>query len=354
MKFKRFLFISFLIILFIGCLYKMNQQYDKLARYPYELNEEQRTLVLAHLDTEGINYIVSQQIKPEQFLPFITCEGFDIANTLWYDVAIHAQEATAEYVVSFINHYKMNLEYTTLEDTLHNYTYNVLARFFDEGDGYAPLHTLKLVSNPQQRYLLLRNNETLYNYEAKDLELVNDLPHTGFMDNNDITLHHEAVGPLRELLAAASEINGKEYGNLHIRSGFISYEAQTLLYQQALAEHGEKDAHLYWNPPGRNEEQLGYTLTLGIDEEEAAREDATTPSVEESAQPNVEEQQQVIWLKDNAYKYGFTLRYPKGKEGITQKNYQPFTLRYIGKDLAKYLHDNNLTLEEVNLQDFEE
>lgn len=52
------------------------------------------------------------------------------------------------------------------------------------------------------------------------------------------------------------------------------------------------------------------------------------------------------WLMDNAYKYGFVLRYPEGKKDATGLSYAPWHFRYVGIDLAKILHDQNLTLEE--------
>ncbi|MDU5587911.1 MAG: D-alanyl-D-alanine carboxypeptidase family protein [Finegoldia magna] len=52
------------------------------------------------------------------------------------------------------------------------------------------------------------------------------------------------------------------------------------------------------------------------------------------------------WLRDNAYKYGFVLRYPEGKKDITGLSFAPWHFRYVGIDLAKILHDQNLTLEE--------
>ncbi|OXZ37724.1 D-alanyl-D-alanine carboxypeptidase family protein [Finegoldia magna] len=52
------------------------------------------------------------------------------------------------------------------------------------------------------------------------------------------------------------------------------------------------------------------------------------------------------WLMDNAYKYGFVLRYPEGKKDTTGLSYAPWHFRYVGIDLAKILHDQNLTLEE--------
>ena len=52
------------------------------------------------------------------------------------------------------------------------------------------------------------------------------------------------------------------------------------------------------------------------------------------------------WLINNSYKYGFVLRYPKGKEHITRYVYMPWEFRYVGKEVAKIMHDENLCLEE--------
>lgn len=49
------------------CLWKMNEHYDELARYPYELTDEQRNLVLEHFDTEEINYLVTQKLNQKNF-----------------------------------------------------------------------------------------------------------------------------------------------------------------------------------------------------------------------------------------------------------------------------------------------
>ena len=55
---------------------------------------------------------------------------------------------------------------------------------------------------------------------------------------------------------------------------------------------------------------------------------------------------EIIWLIKNAYKYGFILRYPLGKENITGYNYEPWHYRFVGIDLAQELYEKNLTLEE--------
>ena len=52
------------------------------------------------------------------------------------------------------------------------------------------------------------------------------------------------------------------------------------------------------------------------------------------------------WLDENVEKFGFIIRYPKHKEDITHINYEPWHIRYVGKENAKYMKDNDLTLEE--------
>ena len=55
------------------------------------------------------------------------------------------------------------------------------------------------------------------------------------------------------------------------------------------------------------------------------------------------------WLINNAYKYGFILRFPKGKEDITGYKYEPWHYRYVGQEAAKVIYENDLTLESIML-----
>ena len=52
------------------------------------------------------------------------------------------------------------------------------------------------------------------------------------------------------------------------------------------------------------------------------------------------------WLEKNSYKYGFILRYPKGKEHITGYMYEPWHYRYVGSEVAKVIKEKNITYEE--------
>lgn len=52
------------------------------------------------------------------------------------------------------------------------------------------------------------------------------------------------------------------------------------------------------------------------------------------------------WLIDNSYKYGFIVRYPEGKKDKTGIDYSPFHFRYVGKKVAQYIKEQNLTFDE--------
>jgi LAS superfamily LD-carboxypeptidase LdcB len=75
--------------------------------------------------------------------------------------------------------------------------------------------------------------------------------------------------------------------------------------------------------------------------------DVSSISVNYSTSSSFANSAQGQWLAQNAHLYGFILRYPSGKEGITGYAFSPSHLRYVGVQLATYLYENNLTLEEL-------
>lgn len=122
--------------------------------------------------------------------------------------------------------------------------------------------------------------------------------------------------------------------NLVFRSGYRSYDTQKQLYSSYVARDGEEAANKYSAKPGHSEHQSGLAFDVGsID----ASNDFQTSFL------NTPEGQ---WVKEHSHEYGFIIRYPKGKEAITGYQYEPWHLRYVGKALAKTIHDQNTTLEE--------
>ena len=98
-------------------------------------------------------------------------------------------------------------------------------------------------------------------------------------------------------------------------------------------EEAREDALLTVAPAHYSEHETG--LAVDIVAVTNQRLDAT----QENAREN-------IWLQENCYKYGFILRYPKGKEEITGFSYESWHFRYVGKAAAKEIYDKGITLEE--------
>ena len=137
---------------------------------------------------------------------------------------------------------------------------------------------------------------------------------------------------LEEFNIAFSEMQeaAKQEGiNINIVSGYRSYNKQTSLYNNYVAKDGKAAADTYSARPGHSEHQTGLAADLNMVDTSFENTDAGK------------------WLANNCYKYGFILRYPKGKESITGYIYEPWHFRFIG-DEAKNLYNNGnwITLEE--------
>lgn len=115
-----------------------------------------------------------------------------------------------------------------------------------------------------------------------------------------------------------------------IVSGYRSYSRQDTLYNNYVARDGKVAADTYSARPGHSEHQTG----LAADINSLDQSWINTPEGK--------------WLNNNCYKYGFIIRYPKGKESITGYIYEPWHIRYVGVDVATALYNdgNWLSLEE--------
>ena len=99
-------------------------------------------------------------------------------------------------------------------------------------------------------------------------------------------------------------------------------------------EKGLDHALQYVAPPGGSEHQTGLAV------------DVIFRRNNEMIEEQTEEDPEIKWLFLNAHKFGFILRYPKGKESITGFNFEPWHFRYVGKELSTELYSSNNTLEE--------
>ncbi len=129
-------------------------------------------------------------------------------------------------------------------------------------------------------------------------------------------------------MQAASKVEGL---NVWLQSGYRSYDLQDKLYKNYVATTGQAAADTYSARPGHSEHQSGLAYDVNIINDTFA----DTP--------------EAVWLANNCYKYGFILRYPKGKSNETGYKYEPWHFRYIGNvELATKLYNNGdwITLED--------
>lgn len=123
---------------------------------------------------------------------------------------------------------------------------------------------------------------------------------------------------------------------IDIMSGYRSYLYQEKIYNKLLMERGFAYTFRSIAKAGCSEHQTGLAIDICVYRDNKCY-----------IEGEIEEMEEGQWIRDNAYKYGFILRYPKGCEGVTGFNYEPWHFRYIDNvDVAKEIYLNNLTLEE--------
>ena len=134
-----------------------------------------------------------------------------------------------------------------------------------------------------------------------------------------------------QMFAAAKNEKGF---NMWAQSGFRSYSTQKSIYNRYVSNDGKANADRYSARPGYSEHQTGLAFDVC----------ATNKPCITNGFDNTEEAK---WLSENAYKYGFILRYVKGKEDETGYMYESWHFRYVGKELAEKLYNNGnwITLE---------
>ncbi len=127
-----------------------------------------------------------------------------------------------------------------------------------------------------------------------------------------------------------------------ICSSYRSWERQNTLFDKQVAkqqnnglpyEEAYEKAKTVVAFPGTSEHQTGLAADIV----------ATSHQVLDDSQEQTAEQQ---WLMEHCWEYGFILRYPKDKSDVTNIIYEPWHYRYVGHEVAQYIHENGLCLEE--------
>ena len=148
--------------------------------------------------------------------------------------------------------------------------------------------------------------------------------------SEEMYLRQEAAEALAEMAQAAEDTGVK----LMLASGYRSYNFQRNLYGSYVSSQGQAQADRTSARPGHSEHQLG----LAADLEPTSRQCEIEVCFGDLPEGK--------WLAANAYQYGFIIRYPSDKESLTGYDYEPWHVRYIGKDLAAKVKQSGKTLEQ--------
>lgn len=134
----------------------------------------------------------------------------------------------------------------------------------------------------------------------------------------------ETVAAFESMRAEAASLGH----TLWIASGFRSYATQEKVYNSYASRDGSAAADRYSARPGHSEHQSGLAFDLN--------------TITEAFGYTPEGQ----WVAANAHRFGFIVRYPQGKEGVTGYIWEPWHLRYLGVGTATSVHNSGLSLEE--------
>lgn len=188
------------------------------------------------------------------------------------------------------------------------------------------------LTDPTSLWVIVNKHNQLNpkDYAPSDL-VVPDIPLRLTAKDDEMKMRKPAADALKEMYDGA-KADGLE---LMVSSGYRSYSFQVGLYNRYVQQQGKAVADSQSARPGYSEHQTGLAVDLEPSSRKCEVEDCFGDTPEGK------------WVAANAYTYGFVIRYQQGKQSTTGYIYEPWHIRYVGKDLSTELHkQGNPTLED--------
>lgn len=197
-----------------------------------------------------------------------------------------------------------------------------------------PTPTPNPMPQPNDFTLLVnRENPLSEDYDVETREIINNGEKTG--KQFDIRV----IDKLESMLKDAADAGYP----LIVRSAHRTISYQKMLYTNKVQEYlnagysqqaAETEAGKWVAVPGTSEHNLGIVV------------DIVNQGYTGELEQYFEDSAHFAWLTENCADYGFILRYPKNKESVTGIVYEPWHYRYVGEEVAHYIMENGITLEE--------
>lgn len=178
-------------------------------------------------------------------------------------------------------------------------------------------------NNPLDKYFVIEKLVSVGKCYDEDTSTYSDC---------DILLEERTTICLMAMLEEVNKIDDKK--QVIPNSGYRDIVSQQRVMDYYIELEGLEKAMKRVSIPGTSEHHTGLAVDLAV-------------LINDSELINLDDaKEQFDFIMENAYRYGFILRYPSSKEDITGIMYEPWHFRFVGIELAKYLYFNSLTLEE--------
>jgi|GEM_PF-94772 len=274
--------------------------------------------VLKTASVDDLAYLVDKQYSYDTIKPYMAVKGFTYQDMAKY-IKLYAKKKNYNYAVLYTTYPQIistNSSETTytITDPEASYTTLVKKGFALKSD-YVPSDLV----TPEEKYVS-------YGKWADSTVDADD-------SMKNYRLRQECYDAFVDMYEAAEKL---DY-HILIRSGYRSYKKQQETYDMYEEKYGGIYAQEHVALPGQSEHQTG----LGID--------MTSQSVVDGDRLVFGDTAEYKWVCENCYKYGFILRFADGTSDITGITQEPWHFRYVGKEAAKIIYENNWTLEEYVL-----
>lgn len=201
-----------------------------------------------------------------------------------------------------------------------------------------PYRAALFTTDPAYRVLVNKQHTVGESYAPATLTIM----------DSSLTLYGKEV-KLESTAALAAEALVRElwaYGwtDIVITSGYRTYAYQSGLFSHYTEE--ERAAHPDWTEQQVTDQVLTYSARPGTSEHQTG----LCMDLINQQNPVLDESfaslEAYRWLEQNAHKFGFILRFPKGKEGVTGYSYEPWHYRFVGVETATAIYRQGVTFEE--------
>ena len=189
-------------------------------------------------------------------------------------------------------------------------------------------------------YLVLVNKQNPCGADHAPKSL-SDIPARLTLYGKDVSLEFNAALAAEALVL---ELHARGYEDIVITSGYRDYAYQQVLFNTYLGN--EKAAHPSWTEDQCRNQVLTYSALPGQSEHQTGLCMDLISTKNVTLDETFASNPAYAWLVENAHSFGFILRYPKGKEGITGYSYEPWHYRFVGVEAATAIHEQGITLEE--------